>query len=68
MTTYNDWYVKADQAWTMVEDLESEQASLDLQESADSIRYDEIEYELKEWKEAAEYAEKMMQEEEKEYV
>ena len=60
-TTYNTWYIRADQAWTMLEDLENEQALLDIQTEEDSLRYDEIELEMQHCKEDAEFAEKKME-------
>lgn len=62
MTSYNDWYIRADQAWTMYHDLLDEQSELVDYDFAEVIRNEELSLEIKEWKEAAEYAEKQMEE------
>lgn len=63
--SYNDWYIKADQAWTMYHDLMDEQSELVDYNSAEVASFEELQIEMKEWREAAEYAEKMMEELEK---
>lgn len=65
MTDYNTWYIRADQAWTMVADLEDEQGELVDADFGEVARSEELQMEIKEWREAAEYAEKKMAELEK---
>lgn len=61
-TTYHTWYVRADQAWVMVsylQDVASGLFDVDLSEISPD---EEIQMKIKEWKDAAEFAEKMMEE------
>ena len=59
-TTYEQWFLIADEAWCEILNLEEEQAAYDGQETSEAIRLAEIEIEMIQWKEAAEYAEKQM--------
>ncbi|ANJ20662.1 hypothetical protein HYO98_gp05 [Dinoroseobacter phage DS-1410Ws-06] len=58
--TYTTWYIRADQAWDAYH--EAEQAHADLCEGhlAEAEEMAVLQQEMKEWREAAEFAEKMM--------
>lgn len=64
-STYNQFYIQADQAWTMVADLEDQQSELVDADYGEVARSEELSLEIKEWKEAAEHCEKQMAEMEK---
>ncbi len=63
--TYNDWSMKATQAWDMILDLSDQQSELVCHNNQEIAFYEELQMEIKEWQHVAEFAEMMMLEIEK---
>lgn len=64
-TTYNEWYIRADQAWTAYFDALDQHGDLCEGVPAEAEEMAVLQMEAKEWKDAAEFAEKQMAEIEK---
>lgn len=59
-TTYNDWYIRADVAWTQYFDCLDQHEDLCEGSMAEAEEMAVLQMEMKQWKEAAEHAEKQM--------
>ncbi|UAT28848.1 hypothetical protein PP753_gp09 [Dinoroseobacter phage vB_DshP-R7L] len=60
-TTYNTWYIRADQAWTAYQDCLDQHEDLLEGVPAEAEEMAVLQLEMKEWRKAAEHAEKQMQ-------